>query len=242
MNQLLNNKIKSGLAFFETQNISYKKNKSVVISFLNPFSYYELASENELIEEVDYFFSDGSLLCYMHNLFMPKITRASFDYSSIAEPFFNYVQSHSKSIAIIGATTSENNQAVKVLKSQYPNMNVVFHCNGYIENLEKTLHEIDKVSPDVVLVGMGAPFQERFSVCLKNHLKRPALIITCGGFLTQTSIKPDYYHPLIKKLGLRWLQRIVMHKHVRSRVLNIYPRFIYKYLFSMVGAKFAKNK
>ena len=88
---------------------------------------------------------------------------------------------------------------------------------------------------------MGTPYQERFSVSLKKLLTSPATIITCGGFLTQTSIKADYYHPLIKKLGLRWLQRMVMHKHVRDRVLKKYPKFIFYYLYSMVRQKIAKK-
>lgn len=237
MNQQLNQKIKSGHLFSQVRNLAFDSSESQVISFLNPFSYNEIADKSELVEKVDHFFSDGSLLCKLHNLFLPKITRASFDYSSIAEDFLDHVASLDKRIAIIGATEDENLAAVKVLKSQYNSLNVVYHRNGYIENKEIVAKKLNESKADVVLVGMGTPYQEQFSIFLKEALHNPTVIITCGGFLTQTSIKPDYYHPLIKKLGLRWLQRVVMHKHVRDRVLKKYPKFIIKYLAAMYKNK-----
>lgn len=234
MNHKLNKKLNSGEVFDQTSANAFASENTTVISFLNPFSYYEVAQDDTLINGVDYYFSDGSLLCHLHNLFLPKITRASFDYSSIAGPFLESVAATKKRIAIIGATEEENALAVEVLKKQYPNLNVVFHRNGYIDDNIKVANKLSELKAEVVLIGMGTPYQERFSIFLKEHLTFPAVIITCGGFLTQTSIKPDYYHPLVKKFGLRWLQRIVMHKHVRDRVLKVYPKFIFSYLKAMI--------
>ncbi|CAM2781560.1 teichoic acid biosynthesis protein A [Pseudoalteromonas atlantica] len=241
MNEQLNNKIHSGDRFIDIQNSAFESKNSTVISFLNPFSYYEVVKEESLINDVDIYFSDGALLCILHNLFLPKITRASFDYSSIAEPFLQYVATKNKRIAIIGATTDENTLAVINLKKQFPNLNVVYQRDGYINDPDKTINELNLLKPDVVLVGMGTPYQEHFSIKVKHQLIKSAVIITCGGFLTQTSIKPDYYHPLVKKLGLRWLQRMVLHKHVRDRVLKKYPKFTISYLYKMIGFKFAKK-
>jgi len=241
MNKKLNSKIHSGDNFFTIQKSAFESKESTVISFLNPFSYYEVVKEESLINDVDVYFSDGALLCILHNLFLPKITRASFDYSSIAEPFLRYVELKNKRIAIIGATSDENFHAVTNLKKQFPNLNIVYQRDGYINNLGETIAELDRLKPEVVLVGMGTPYQERFSINLKQQLNNPAVIITCGGFLTQTSIKPDYYHPVVKKLGLRWLQRMILHKHVRERVLNKYPKFTVSYLYKMIGHKLAKK-
>ncbi|MEL0647383.1 WecB/TagA/CpsF family glycosyltransferase [Pseudoalteromonas agarivorans] len=241
MNKQLNNKIHSGDNFFTIQKSAFESKKSTVISFLNPFSYYEVVKEESLINDVDVYFSDGALLCILHNLFLPKITRASFDYSSIAEPFLKFVESENKRIAIIGATAQENTLAVENLKLKLPDLNIIYQRDGYIKNPTETIAELNELKPEVILVGMGTPYQERFSIHAKHQLSAPAVIITCGGFLTQTSIKPDYYYPVVKKLGLRWLQRIIMHKHVRDRVLKKYPKFTVSYLYKMIGYKFAKK-
>jgi N-acetylglucosaminyldiphosphoundecaprenol N-acetyl-beta-D-mannosaminyltransferase len=76
---------------------------------------------------------------------------------------------------------------------------------------------------------MGTPYQEDFALLAKKFLKS-SFIITCGGFLTQTSIRPDYYSPLVKRLGLRWLQRAIYHKHVRRRLIVDYPKFMIRYI------------
>ncbi|WP_065979545.1 WecB/TagA/CpsF family glycosyltransferase [Pseudoalteromonas lipolytica] len=241
MNLELNKKLMSGTHFTSVQDACFQSNHSSVISFLNPFSYYEVAKDHTLIEQVDYYFSDGSLLCKLHNLFLDKITRASFDYSSIAADFLHAVEASGKRIAVIGATEQENAKAVEVLQQQYPKLNIVFNRNGYIEDKDAVVNDLNEAGAEVVLVGMGTPYQEAFSTYIKNRLLAPAVIITCGGFLTQTSIKPDYYHPLVKKLGLRWLQRMVMHKHVRERVLKQYPKFVFKYFFTMLGFKLKKQ-
>ncbi len=90
-------------------------------------------------------------------------------------------------------------------------------------------------------MAMGAPLQEIAAAKIheKNNHK---LVITCGGFITQTSIKDDYYHPMSKKLGLRWLQRIVMHKHVRDKVLKKYPSFVIRYTFDGIKSKLSTSK
>ncbi|MEI5639578.1 MULTISPECIES: WecB/TagA/CpsF family glycosyltransferase [unclassified Pseudoalteromonas] len=234
MNSLLNQKIYSGDDFEAIKIQALNTNKPVAISFVNPFSYYEVQKRSELITGIDYFFSDGALLCKLHSLFLPKITRASFDYSSIAAPFLQHVCERNYKLAVIGATADENAKAVTVLKNQYPALNIVYSRDGYIDDKKAVIEQIEQLEVDVVLVGMGTPYQEEFCVAAKSHMQSATLFITCGGFLTQTSIKPDYYHPWIKKLGLRWLQRMVKHKHVRDRVIRQYPKFVISYLLSMI--------
>lgn len=56
---------------------------------------------------------------------------------------------------------------------------------------------------DILIIGMGSPYQEKFAVKIKKENINIPLTFTCGGFLTQTSIKADYYHPLVKKFGFK---------------------------------------
>lgn len=232
MQKTLDNKIFCGSKFKQTFINVLGRGSCQVISFVNPFSYMEVVKNKSLINEIEYYFSDGALLCKMHSLFHNKIARASFDFSSIANLFLQYSADNNISLAIVGAQQAEVELAVFKLKQLYPNLQIVYFRNGYIADTGELINELNKVQPKIVLLGMGSPFQEKMAVSIKNHLTATSLIITCGGFLTQTSIKADYYHPLVKKLGVRWLQRMVMHKHVRNRVLKEYPKFMYYYLLS----------
>ena len=233
VNKNLENKICSYFEIKDILNLPTLKAPEI-ISFVNPFSYKLIAEKPILINEVDYWFVDGILLCYLTNLRREKkIIRASFDLSSVGSTFLKLAEDKSYKIAFVGGAETEINLACNNLKIQFPRLNIVYKHHGYIQkDFEKVYTEINGSGANYLIVGMGTPMQEEFAIGCKKHCTSLSLIFTCGGFLTQTAMKPDYYHPIIKKLGLRWLQRAYLHKHVRSRLLKDYPRFIIRYLLN----------
>ena len=144
----LDKKIRSGLDFHKIFQEATSSSSSKIITFVNPFSYEKLKISNHLISELDYIFSDGSLLCFFNNLFKKrKITRVSFDYSSIAKEVLLFAEIYKKKVAIIGATEKELELAVKALTSRHKNLNIVFTRNGYFSSESektKTLKDIDR--------------------------------------------------------------------------------------------------
>lgn len=208
-----------------------------LISFVNPFSYSIISKESELINDIDYWFSDGILLCKLISFFdKRKLNRYSFDFSSIAHEVFKYIEKENLNLAIIGANKEEIENAVNYIKSVY-SINIGYFSDGYfdLKNNEHNKNLIDN-NIDVLIVGMGTPYQEKFMIDINKKVNL-VFSISCGGFLTQTALRGDYYHPIVKKLGLRWLQRAIMHKHVRERLIKDYPMFLLKYIYSRVNNK-----
>ncbi|EJL7009021.1 WecB/TagA/CpsF family glycosyltransferase, partial [Vibrio cholerae] len=114
--------------------------------------------------------------------------------------------------------------------SEYPKLKINYRRNGFFNNkIEVEDIVFNVLKSDFIILGLGTPKQEDFSSYL-HSIYPGKIIFTCGGFITQTAIKNDYYFPIVKKLGLRWLQRAIMHKHVRRRLLYDYPIFFYKYI------------
>ena len=232
INKALESKIIDSTFFDEI--LKKKDDNAKVISFVNPFSYSLVASDVQIIREIDYWFVDGMALCHLTNLRREnKISRASFDLSSIGKDFLEYAENQNLKVAFIGSTEKEIKIACENLVLLFPNLNIVFQHHGFIKNNYENIYEkINKSDANYVVVGMGTPMQEEFAIGCKTHCPNLSLILTCGGFLTQTAMKPDYYHPLIKRFGLRWLQRAYLHKHVRNRLIKDYPSFIIRYLFN----------
>lgn len=229
--EALEGKIFSGARFVELALCDLPVSK--VIGFVNPFSYGIIVSRPDILEGVDMWFVDGSLLCYLRNLAGREyITRASFDFSSIARLVFEFACSEGKRVAFVGATRDEIERAAKHLIGRFPSLKLSYVRDGYIEmaSMESVVAEIDSACADIVVIGMGCPLQEVFALGCKRSLRRPTLIFTCGGFFTQTASRVDYYHAIVKRLGLRWLQRAVQYPHVRRRLLREYPRFVMRYV------------
>lgn len=237
--KILERKVKNK-DFFMSLIAGELKNKK--ISFVNPFSYKVICNNDDVINEVDYWFSDGILLTLLMNFFnSSKIDRVSFDFSSIAHDFFSYAELFGLNLAIIGAKDNEITKAVDYIRQQYPKLKVAYYRDGYFDiNDEDVFNNMKSLGVEVLLVGMGTPYQEQFIIEASKRMDS-ILSITCGGFLTQTAMSGDYYHPLVKKFGLRWLQRAILHKHVRKRLLHDYPIFIFSYIFSRLHSKIFGN-
>ncbi|HHR6142252.1 TPA: WecB/TagA/CpsF family glycosyltransferase [Providencia alcalifaciens] len=233
-NTELEKKMLCGKKFQAVLDSSLSQKGNNHISFVNPFSYSLLTDRNDLVSEIDYWFVDGSLLCFLTNRYREnKISRASFDFTSIADCFFSFAINNNLSIGLIGGTSDEIQKAFQYIRSRYPDLNIPYIHSGYIQedNLVDIANEIKDKGIDLLICGMGTPLQEEFLIKIST-LVNIKISITCGGFLTQTSLFGDYYHPLVKKLGLRWLQRAILHKHVRNRLLKSYPKFLFNYIFN----------
>lgn len=210
-----------------------------LITFVNPFSYYKVA---DFVEAIDYVFVDGCLLQRLHNIFNVnhKVRRASFDFSSIADDVFTFCSNTAIPITLIGSSAAELNATIANLSKLYPGVDFSINLHGYFsegefDDLIKKIND-NCAQSRVVVCGMGTPKQEELIIKLSMKVtEKNLLYFTCGGFITQTSIKTDYYHPLVKFFGVRWLQRAIFFPHVRRRLVNDYPRFVLRYIAEHMG-------
>lgn len=225
-------------------NDKFTKNaKTHLITFVNPVSFYGFLKHKKRYEFADVY-SDGALLTKLHNLFFKdlKTKRISFDFSSIANAVLTFSEKNDKNITFIGGSSDESVTFEREIKKLYPLLKITCYSGYFSEknSLSDTLVKMNHSPPDIIVCGMGYPRQEEFLVTCKENLNKPFLGLTCGGFISQTSMSSDYYHPIIKRLGLRWLQRAFMHHHVRKRLLKDYPIFLFRYLYDVItkGDKF----
>lgn len=204
----------------------------VLCTFVNAFSYYDLS--DDMVEEIDYFFSDGILLTKLNNFFFNdlSIDRVSFDSTSLAYPFFKFCENEKLRIGLVGATQEEIENFVNFIKTRFPSLNVYFYSSGYGFDEEVVLS--NSLFCDVVVVGMGFPNQERFLLKVKDRYSQKdnlKVAITCGGFFSQHQHK-DYYPKFVDKLNIRWLYRLLFTKHVFKKVIKKYPSFLFRYIYN----------
>jgi len=214
------------------------------IGFLNPFSYPVVANNAGLRDGFDKWFVDGSLLCRLSNLFRSRrLDRVSFDFSSIAHGVLSYCNTKGLRIGLLGGTAEEVSSASRYLAERYPQASFVFVEHGYFPDneIDEKIECLVNQGVQVAIVGLGTPKQEQFVLRLKENAKGPALLFTCGGFLSQTGLSGDYYPNWVKRTGLRWLYRAMRHRHVRKRLVIDYPKFVVTYLASGVWLSIVKK-
>jgi exopolysaccharide biosynthesis WecB/TagA/CpsF family protein len=214
---------------------------SKLITFLNPYSYL-LARKNKKLFEMFNIKIDGLLLVKVLNFFgFENIKRESFDMTSLAPTVFENVIKENQSIYFIGTKPKIIDEAIKNIKQEFPELDIIGYRDGYINSeKEKVILAIKELNPDVLVCGMGTPIQEQFLVDLRNS-GWDGLGYTCGGFLHQTAKNVEYYPAWINKYNLRWIYRIYDEPVLFKRYFGLYPLFFWyfliDYLFYMKDKK-----
>ena len=210
-----------------------------IYTFLNPVSYLSALEHKPLFEGFDGIFADGSILVAAIRLIYGKrVTRRSFDMTSLAPILLSHAETHNKSVYIVASRQEQVEKAVGIFKERYPKLNVVGYRNGYFppeKEQELEAQHIAEVNPDYLIVGMGALMQEQFLLKVKDA-GFDGIGFTCGGFIHQTAKDEiDYYPGWVDRMNLRFLYRMYKEKHTRKRYLQaalLFPaRFIAERLF-----------
>lgn len=210
-------------------------------TFLNPYSYLLARKNKELFKNFNIYI-DGILLVKCLSIAGIKVQRKSFDMTSMARELFEQSEALG-SFYFIGTTDEDIHKFISIVKSNYPSINIAGYINGFFKNdidRCKAIENILVTTPDIVVCGMGTLMQEYFvKELLDKGFKGNAY--TCGGFLSQTTEKIDFYPKWIDKYNLRFLYRFYKEKHTRKRLLRDYPIFICVFMYDLFCNKY-RNK
>ncbi|NLM63502.1 MAG: WecB/TagA/CpsF family glycosyltransferase [Mollicutes bacterium] len=141
-----------------------------------------------------------------------------------------------KNLYVFGSTDKVIDLFEKVIKKDYPNINIVGSSNGYVENKDKVFEEILKLKPDVILVALGIPDQEKI---IYKHLKKfeKGIFIGVGGSIDVISGYKKRSPKLLIKLNLEWLYRIIKEpKRIKKFCLNNF-----KFILTVMKERKLKN-
>lgn len=205
-----------------------------IYTFLNPVSYLLALENKELFGRFDGIFADGSILVFaIRLLYGKRITRRSFDMTSIVPKLFDYVTENDKTIYIVASKQEVVEKAVGIIKKSYPAVKIMGYRNGYFSSEEEMRMEIEHIvelNPDFLIVGMGVLMQEDFLLRV-NRNGYLGVGFTCGGFIHQTSKNEINYYPRwVNKMNMRFIYRMYKEKHTRKRYLLAAFLFPLKFL------------
>src|SRR3989337_2681672 len=110
-------------------------------------------------------------------------------------------RAHSRTF-LLGGSEKEIQGTRRWIEARFPDLNVVGARNGYFdvqgEQNEEVLRTIDEARPDVLLVAMGFPRQEKWIVANLPRPRVKAAVAAGGAFsFVSCSLSP----------GPRWLRR-----------------------------------
>jgi N-acetylglucosaminyldiphosphoundecaprenol N-acetyl-beta-D-mannosaminyltransferase len=126
---------------------------------------------------------------------------------------------------LLGATEQSSRQAAEFLKQSFPSLRIVGRYSPPRSSLAEMDHEailsrIERAKPEILLVAMGNPKQEKWLAMHRNRLRVP-LCMGVGGsldFLAGTVSRAPLW---MQRSGLEWLHRVLQEpSRLAKRYLN----------------------
>jgi N-acetylglucosaminyldiphosphoundecaprenol N-acetyl-beta-D-mannosaminyltransferase len=131
--------------------------------------------------------------------------------------------------ALIGAAAGVAARCAEALEAQHPGLRISLVSHGFPDESEiaALLRDLrDAPRPPVVLVGMGAPAQERF---VRRHLATipGASVVTVGGLFDFYSGRVPRAPLALRESGLEWVHRLLLEpRRMARRYLLGNPAFL----------------
>ena len=137
----------------------------------------------------------------------------------IAYKLLEYANELKKSVYLFGAEEKVILQLKEGVEQKYPNIDLVGVSNGYVRDKDKVFDNIASLKPDIVMVAIGIPKQEKL---IYKHIEKfdKGIFIGVGGSFDVMSGIKKRCPKLLIKLNLEWLYRIVREPKRIKRFLK----------------------
>ena len=221
---------KSEESFYEILEKNLSQNKKTFIVTANPETF--MMSEKD--EEMRKLLLDNDTFLVPDGIGIVKAARMiNYDVKEritgidIANELLKLGNKQKKSIYLFGAKQEVIDSMEKVLKESYPNLNLVGMSNGYEKDKDKIFEKIVKTKPDIVLVALGIPLQEKL---IYKHLDKfdKGIFVGVGGSFDVISGHKKRAPKIFIKLNLECLYRILKEPKRLKRFYDSNVKFIFK--------------
>ena len=155
----------------------------------------------------------------------------------LVQKLFAAMNETGQSVYFLGGSAASAATAAEKMAAAYPGLRIAGYHDGYFKDDEETLiiEEIERVKPDLLLVGLGCPRQEKW---IDAHRQLPVkLMMGVGGSIDVMSGTVKRAPKFYQKMGLEWLYRLIKQPSRLGRQM-ILPKF----MLTVIGAKFFGKK
>jgi len=178
----------------------------------------------DLINSAQIFICDGigaaAACLLLHGRFQKRITGVSLFYELV-----NAASTKGWKLYLLGASSEANEGACKELLTMYPGLQIVGSQDGYFDDSEEVIQEVNDSGADILFVAMGSPKQE--SWIAENREKiNASFCMGVGGTFDVVSGKVKWAPAFFRKTGTEWLYRLLSEPKRWRRQLAL-PKFLW---------------
>ncbi len=185
---------------------------------------YEDSDFSDVLNRADLLTADGIGVVYASKIVKKPIAEraAGFD---ITRRVLELMSKTDKSVYFFGAKPGVAEAAAKNVVEEFVGLKVAGVRNGYFkpEEVEEIIADINASGADLLLVGLGAPAQEKWIAQNADKLKVRAAAGIGGSFDVLAGVAeraPEFFC----KVGLEWFYRLCKEPWRAKRMMSL-PKF-----------------
>lgn len=186
---------------------------------------------NEILNKSDMNIPDGIGIIYASKIKGHPIKQRVAGYDTV-QSVFEKIKDTDKTVYFFGGSPGVTDAAKAEMEKLHKGLKIVGCANGYFdEQREKEIiAEINEKAPDLLLVGIGFPKQEKW---IYDNLAglNVRVAIGVGGSFDVMSGRVKRAPDIFIKLGLEWFHRLITQPSRFVRMLQL-PLFMLKVIFS----------
>lgn len=224
---------------------------NTVIEFLESNSHYSVFTPNpeiimeaqkdrelmKILQEADLVVPDGiGVVLASRMLKVPKLPErvGGFD---LMQNVLSKIKDKDIRVYFLGSKPGVAQIAAKNMQNKYPGLKIVGTRDGYFtkEDEANIIQEIRELKVDLLLVGLGAPRQEKWIDKNKKQLG-VKVAVGVGGSLDVMAGLVKRAPKVYQKLGLEWFYRLISNPKRAKRMINL-PIFGFKVLILSLKGK-----
>ncbi len=177
----------------------------------------------KILNSADIVTPDGIGIVYASKILKGNITSRAPGFD-ISKGIIEKLDKKGGSLYIFGGKPGVAELAAENLKKEYKNLVICGVHNGYFDDDSEIIESVAQASPDLLMVCLGAPKQEKWIYKNKEKLNA-GIIIGAGGSVDvlsgQVKRAPEFY----TKHGLEWFYRLITQPTRIKRMIKL-PLFL----------------
>jgi N-acetylglucosaminyldiphosphoundecaprenol N-acetyl-beta-D-mannosaminyltransferase len=168
----------------------------------------------EFIDSGSLVLADGMPLVWVTRVAPPKLPERVAG-SSLVLSLSEAAATDGRSVFVLGGADGVPTRAAGALCARFEGLNIAgiasppFGFDRTDEGIRRVVTAVASAAPDLVLVGLGFPKQERLIAHLREAWPA-AWYLACGAGISMAAGDFRRASPLMQKLGLEWVHRLVL--------------------------------
>ena len=145
----------------------------------------------------------------------------------IATYLLDIANENNYSLYLFGAKEEVIEKLINTINNKYSNIRLVGYSNGYVDNKDSIMEQIIELKPDICMVALGIPEQEKIIYKYYDSFSK-GIFIGVGGSFDVLSGTKKRAPKIFIKLNLEWLYRIICEPKRIKRFWNNNIKFYFK--------------